>query len=76
MDLDLSLSPTEERVLGILTERACLDVEQVAGVGMLSVDSATRALDSLVRLDLVKRSGDGATFELNRELLKSLTAAA
>lgn len=75
----LSLSPTEERVLGILTERARLDVEQIAGVGLLSVETASRALDSLVESRIVTRTSgeDGAqAFELNRRVLKDMTAAA
>jgi DNA-binding transcriptional ArsR family regulator len=77
--MNLSLSPAEERVLGLLLDRSALDVEQIAGIGLLSIDTAVHALDSLLRAHLVtsrSRGDEMQIYELNRQVAKNLTAAA
>jgi DNA-binding transcriptional ArsR family regulator len=77
--MDYSLSPVEERVLGILIDRSELDVTQIAGAGLLSVESTTHALNSLAdaRLVSLRRVADGTSlYELNGPVAKDITAAA
>lgn len=72
------LSDHEERVLGILTERSRLELEQIASAARLSPTATTSALDGLIERDLVTvMSGRYAPlYELNRLTAQRQTAAA
>lgn len=72
------LTDFETRVLAVLEQRSGLDVEQIASAGRLPIEATTRALEGLLRRELiVKDVGKfGPTYQLDRpNVIRRLIAA-